>query len=155
VYTNADSVINKIDELKGRINLFSPDINYITDIFPKNCLYGISMVGLHIEGYDCFSFQFNHHNGGVCIYIRTSLNAQKLNCSCNIQCRECIFCSLSLLHSDNIIVGLVYRSPNSNESNDSNLWDLFKEIIDVFGNSCLLIIGDFNLYTWTAPNWDS
>jgi len=66
-YTNADSVTKKIDKLKGRVNLFSPDIICITEIFPKNCLYGISKVELHIEGYDCFCSEFNHHNRGVCI----------------------------------------------------------------------------------------
>ena len=106
-YTNADSLINKIDELKGRIKVFSPDIICVTEVFPKNCVYGISMSEIYIEGYDCFCSEFNHHDRGVCIYIRDNLNSHKLDLSRNNQFNEYIFCSLSLSDSDDIIIGVV------------------------------------------------
>ena len=119
------------------------------------------MVEFHIEGYDCFCSEFQSHHRGFCIYVRSILSAQKLNCFSNSQFKECIFCSLSLLHSVNMIIGIVYRSPNNSESSDSNLWDLFKKVSDIaFSKSHLLITGDFNFpninwNSWSAPNWDS
>ena len=124
-YTNADSLINKIDELKGRIKVFSPDIICVTEVFPKNCVYGISMSEIYIEGYDCFCSEFNYHDRGVCIYIRDNLNSHKLDLSSNNQFNEYIFCLLSLSDSDDIIIGVVYRSPNSSEYNDSNFYGIF------------------------------
>ena len=49
-----------------------------------------------------------------------------------------------------LIVGVVYRSPYSNESNDSNLWDLFKVYDNVDFN-----LPNINWNSWTVPNWDS
>ena len=103
------------------------------------------MVEFHMEGYDCFCSEFQHYHRGVhvCIYVRSILSAQNLNCfSLN---KEFIFCLLSLHHSGNMIIGIVFISPNNSESSDSNLWDLFKEIFDIaFSKSHLLITGDFN-----------
>ena len=125
----------------------SPDIICISEIFPKNCLYNVLMVEFHIEGYDCFCSEFQHHHRDICIYVRSVLSAQKLNCFSNSQFKECILCSLSLLHSVNIIIGTVYRSPNNSESSDSNLWSLFKKVSDIaFSKSYLLITGEFSKY---------
>ena len=60
-----------------------------------------------------------------------------------------------------MIIGVVYRSPNSSEYNDSNLRDLFQKVNEnVSNHSHLLITGDFNLphinwNSWDVPNWDS
>ena len=58
-YTNADTLTNKIDGLRSRINLSSPDIICISEVFPKNCLYSVFMVEFHIEYYDCFFLNSN------------------------------------------------------------------------------------------------
>ena len=119
------------------------------------------MSEIYIEGYDCFCSEFNHHDRGVCIYIRDNLNSHKLDLSSNNQFNENIFCSLSLSNSDDMIIGVVYRSPNSSEYNDSNLRDLFQKANEnVSNHSHLLITGDFNLphinwNSWDVPNWDS
>ena len=119
------------------------------------------MVGFHIEGYDCFCSEFQRHHRGVCIYVRSILSAQKLNCFSNSQFKECMFCSLSLLHSANMIIGIAYRSPNNSESSNFNLWDLFNKVSNIaYSKSHLLITSDFNFLninwnSWSAPNWDS
>ena len=136
-YTNA--LTNKIDELRSRIKLSSPDIICISEVFPNNCLFSVLMVEFHIEGYDYFCSDLQHHNRGVCIYVRFILIAQKLNCFNNSQFKEYVFCSLSLFHSVNIIIGIVYRSPNNSESSDSNLWNLFKEVSDIVFSKSLLL----------------
>ena len=42
-YTNADSLLNKIDGLKCRINSSQPDIVCVTEIFPKHCVTEVSI----------------------------------------------------------------------------------------------------------------
>ena len=42
-YTNADSLINKLDELKSR-TLRHPDIICVSEVFPKHCSYDVNFV---------------------------------------------------------------------------------------------------------------
>jgi len=126
-YTNADSLINKLDELKARVDLFHPDIICVTEVFPKNCLFDVALSELHIDGYDCFCSEFGVHNRGVCIYVRSILHAQKHQQFNDVEFHECLFCTVSLASSDRVLIGVVYRSPNSGEANDvgnSSGWQL-------------------------------
>ena len=109
-YRNADSLINKIDELKGRIKVFLSDIICVTEVFPKKCVYSISTSEIYIEGYDCFCSEFNHHDRGVCIYTRDNLNSHKLDLSSNNQFNEYSFCWLSLPNADNDYWGCIQIS---------------------------------------------
>ena len=73
--TNADSLFNKIDELKARICVFNPDIITITEIYPKHSLYELTITELNIDGYDIFYNDTGFARRGVCIYIKTCFNA--------------------------------------------------------------------------------
>ena len=48
-YTNADSLLNKLDKLKCRINSSQPDIVYVTEVF--HCVTEVSIASVRIEGY--------------------------------------------------------------------------------------------------------
>ena len=78
-YTNADSLINKLDELRTRIKLYSPDIVCISEVFPKHCLYDIIEVELQISGYNCICSSFSHHLRGTCIYVKSKYKVHKLD----------------------------------------------------------------------------
>ena len=73
--TNVDSLFNKLDELKARIYLFNPDIIAITEVYPKHSLYEPTMAELNIGGYDIFYNDINSAHRGVCICIKSCLNA--------------------------------------------------------------------------------
>ena len=94
-YTNADSLINKLDELKSRINLYSPDVICITEVFPKHCIYSVTAVELQISGYDCFCSDFSHHVRGICVYIKSKYKAHKLE-TITTQFQEAV-CSVALI----------------------------------------------------------
>ena len=66
-YTNADSLIDKLNKLKTRIKLYTPDIVCISEVFPKHCLYDITEVELQISGYNCVCSSFSCHLCGTCI----------------------------------------------------------------------------------------
>ena len=68
-YTNANSLINKLDELQCRIKVTFPDILCVTEVYPKNYVYDVSPVLLQIDGYDCFVPSFSRGSRGVCVCI--------------------------------------------------------------------------------------
>ena len=39
-----------------------------------------------------------------------------------------MWCSVKLNTSDTLLVGLIYRSPNSSEINNANIFKLFREV---------------------------
>lgn len=156
-YTNADSLINKLDELRCKMKVTSPDILCVTEVYPKNCVYDIYPALLQINGYDCFISSFSHNSRGVCIYVRSSLHAHILNVP-DINFNESLWCSEKVSDSDTLVVGVIYRSPSSSPENDSRLLRLLQEIQNL-ADLHLLITGDFNLplidwNLWTTPERD-
>ncbi len=54
LYTNADSLTNKLDELKGLVKDTQPDLIGITEVKPKNNRYNIGPAELKLDGYVIF-----------------------------------------------------------------------------------------------------
>ena len=81
--TNADSLYNKLDELKARIYLFNPDIIAITETYPKHRLYELTVAELNIDGYDIFHNDISSAHREVCIYIKSCLNGYLENNLCS------------------------------------------------------------------------
>ena len=73
-YTNADSLMNKRDELAARILLDQPDLIFITEVLPKNTNSSIEMSELTIQGYGLFT-NIDKEKRGVCIYTLSELKA--------------------------------------------------------------------------------
>ena len=57
---------------------------------------------------------------------------------------ESIWCRIPLTNKDCLLFGLIYRSPNSDIGNFSNLCSLLTQAINT-GVYHLLIVGDFNM----------
>ena len=53
-YTNADQLLNKVDDLEMLIAGSEPDLILITDILPKYHLYHINKASLMIPGYSLY-----------------------------------------------------------------------------------------------------
>lgn len=71
LYTNADNLINKLDELKARIVKINPDICIITEVYPKTGdSTDIFPSELCINGYDCFRSNVLKSSRGVVIYVK-------------------------------------------------------------------------------------
>ena len=122
-YTNADSLINKLDELQSRISLRHPDIICVTEVFPKHCSCDVTAAELCLGGYDCFYSTFSHDVCGVCIYVKSKYKAHKVE-TIKIPFQEVIWCSIPLKDTDSLLLGVVYRSPMSSELNDVSLMKL-------------------------------
>ena len=152
-YTNADSLINKLDELKSRILLRHPDIICVSEVFPKHCSYDVTVAEFCIDGYDCFYSIFSHDVRGVCIYVKSKYKAHKVE-TLKIPFREVIWCSISFKDTESFLLGVVYRSLMSSEANDVSLMKALTQARN-FDAAHLLIVGDFNFPRVNWSNWSS
>ena len=141
VYTNADQLRNKVNELDILISQENPDFIFVTEVLPKSTVYSevsCSSVLYNINGYEAFPSQDGGR--GVMIYARTGLNVS-VNEQLNSLYYDASWCNWKC---DNlkIIVGSVYRSPNAND-----LGQCLKDVISEDSTMCdkILITGDFNM----------
>lgn len=137
IYTNADSFMNKYDELKLRYinsDKTAPDIIMITEVLPKNSRYKLIKAELSLNGYDMFPDSFPPEEGrGILIYVKQALNAVELKVELNF--KEHVWVKINLTNCDKLIVACLYKSPSSDEA---NLQELNKLLIQTskLENTC-------------------
>ena len=138
-YTNMDSFGNKKHELETRIQSYDPDIVGLTEIKPKNsCIGGFVESDLLLEGYTAYS---DMEGRGAVLYVRDGIVSSQME----VRDRggSSVWCSIPLQGRDNLLVGVVYRSPNSSEAENQRINEVLKEMVNK-ESSHLLIMGDFN-----------
>ena len=111
-YTNVDTLSNKKDELSTLIFNKRPHIIALTETKPKNSRYDLQEVELEIPDYE----QFSNLKGtrGVSMFIHKTLNPRLNAHLTNLPFNESIWCEIELMKHEKLIVGCIYRSPNSN-----------------------------------------
>ena len=112
---------------------------------PKNTNTPVQLSELQIEGYNCFTNVAEVScRRGTCIYIKNSIPATPLELPSHFSdTEETSWCEVNLEKSDRMIIGCIYRSPNSSSENGNQLNRLIKYMSDK-NPSHLLIMGDFN-----------
>ncbi len=148
MYTNADGIVNKRRELEANIEIIKPDIIAITEVYPKNVASEIEKSELELDSYDCF---LKPGGRGVCIYIKKKFKAIPVTDLSSNDFQESIWCELRLKNNDKLLIGCVYRSPNSTANNNLMLYNLINEA-GSRSNSHLFIMGDFN---YPEIDWSS
>lgn len=150
--TNADSLPNKMTELRSRIQNMGkrPDILAITEVVPKSRTYDVVSSDYFIEGYNTFTSGINEDKKrGILILVNNDLDASPLNIDSNFS--EMLWIKLKLNHSDVLSLGCVYRSPNSTQENSEKLNQLMRDVGKI-KSTHILVLGDFNLpkINWTT-----
>ena len=151
VYTNADQLANKRDDLEMAISHSKPDIIFITECLPKVQSCNTDMSILALPGYRLFT-NFSSDDGhrttkgsrGVCIYVADGIQASETTFA-RTHSVEHLWINLQLKNSDILTAGCVYRSPleNAHESVDE-IVHLLHSVLAA-NSSHLLICGDFNI----------
>ena len=80
--TNADSLSNKMTELRHRLDNMEiqPDIIAITEAKPKNARFTLTYADYQLKGYEAFTHNVESSTGrGIIIYVRNTLNTVILN----------------------------------------------------------------------------
>jgi hypothetical protein len=144
-YTNADGFLNKRSELGLLLQnaKCKPNIIAITEVRPKNLKHNLLNSELNLKGYNMFSVNIEDQTGrGIVIYVDSRLKASQINIPNVFQ--EFVFVEIKIDNgSENLIIGNIYRSPNSVEENDIKLNELIDYVCKA-GSGRILIVGDFN-----------
>ena len=75
-YTNADNLLFKLDELKVRIQLVSPDILIITEIYPKTeKSTDLTEEEFQMDNYTLYRSNVAENSRGVAIYVKNTLSS--------------------------------------------------------------------------------
>jgi hypothetical protein len=154
VYTNADSLFNKLGELQTLISEKKYDTIAITEIFPKNQNLDYNDNLWNIPGYTFhYPTQKVFTARGCVIYTKVTLKAYHIE-SRVMDCIEHLQIGIKTTDEPNLLVSCIYRSPSAN--NDACIGEL-SEILNrkKFHNTkfdCILHMGDFN---FREINWHS
>lgn len=148
LYSNVDTMLNKKNEITANIDQYHPDIIAFTEINAKNQKYVPLDSEYEILGYDMF---LKREKGrGIALYLNKRLNAYECS-DLNISLfEECLWCTFKDGDGFSVLVGCIYRSPNSSQDNNDQLFALLKtDTLQNYDRIC--IVGDFNF-----PNvrWD-
>lgn len=145
MYTNVDSLYNKLGELKTLLKDKNYDIVALTEIFPKSQVIDYNDSIWNIPGYTLYHpSQKIFTARGCVIYTKETIQAFEID-SFDFEYIEHIQIGIHTLES-NILISCIYRSPNAtNEKCIDELSGLlsmthFKSI----KFDCRLYMGDFN-----------
>ena len=140
IYTNIDTFLNKRDEVLNLVQHRKPDVICLVEILPKSSAYIFNMCEFSIQGYHCYIADTMKR--GVAIYVKEDLGSNSSILSTD-NYEESVWVTINLRNQDKLLVGCIYRSPNSTTENNNKLLNLLRNL----GNkklTHLLIVGDFN-----------
>lgn len=143
-YSNCDnSLLSKLAEVS--VKAISYDVICITEIKPKNGSTPDQLL-LEIPGFSMFCSDLNaQHSRGVCIYVRSSLNAQVYTDEHTSSFKDAVWIQI---HSpgEATLIGCIYRSgsPETARLYDNSLHDVLRHVSQLDSFSQHLIVGDFN-----------
>ena len=142
--------MNKKQELTAIIVEYSPEIICITEFAPKHTRTPLQEAELQLEGYDIFS-NIGSQKRGVIIYTRRDLQASPSSASDIWESDEGCWCEVKLKDEDKLLIGCVYRSPNSNAANNEKMMSDIRTVCNTVSHTHLLLCGDFNIpgIDWT------
>ncbi|CAG2191303.1 unnamed protein product [Mytilus edulis] len=144
----------RLPELIVRTRDDKPKIIGITEVKPKNNRYkpGISEYSLaEVSDYNMFGKNLDVDTGrGLLLYIDKQLDASQVHM--NTEFQENLFIKINLNQSDQLLLGLIYRSPSNRSQEYTKQLNLLTTEACNKGYSHILIMGDYN---YPEINWDS
>ena len=149
---NAQSLANKMNELKMLLDEKSkvkkkPDIISITESWGNDDITdGI----FALSGYTMYRDDKKEGvGGGALLYINDKIEQRVCRALSSLTFESSTWCWVLGKGGSKILVGSIYRSPNSTRQNDELLAQMISKANEVAGENRIIILGDFNL-----PNID-
>ncbi len=133
-------MLNKRDELEVHVAQSHPDIIAVTEVLPNGDCELTPEVEFHMKGYDLLLPK--HTTRGTALYVRDSI-PHRIHDLTQIEYNDHIWALIEPQAGKKILLGCVYRSPNSTPSNNQKLLDVLSEACSA-PSTYLLILGDFN-----------
>ena len=141
MYTNAEALVCKCDELKIRVKEKKPDIIFVSESWIQDhdspSLYSL-------EGFECKTYANSREiRGGVCIYSKTNLCVEDCTELNSMKVDDALWLWIKC-DEVRVLTGVIYRKNNSGRDMNSKLLECIRKASEI-ANSNLLICGDFNL----------
>ena len=146
IYTNADCLNNKVSELTALAEINKLDVICISETLPKNIANRGGYVNIELAGYEGVH---SNTGRGVSIYVRENIRYEKIEFRTNFN--DNVWVKLKTYDNLGILLGCIYRSPNSNQVNNTALPEMLQEACQ-FGTNATVIMGDFN---YKEIDWDN
>ena len=146
MYTNAYSIVGKINELRVIVQDLDPDIVAITEAWTND---SITNSYLALNGFSLITRCDREDTsagkgGGILVYVRETMNAAQIPNQNNfIQS-----CSIEInLSASNLPIHIIYRPPSSTVENNEKLNQFIQTVCHP-----AILIGDFNFpgISWTS-----
>ena len=99
-----------------------PHIIALTEIKHKN-KWNIDISELQIEGYTIYSNNLQDNGHGIVNYVRHDIICQQIYLDNSFN--EYLLLQLQLENKSKVLIGTIYRSPNSRSDNDSKLFGFY------------------------------
>lgn len=145
MFSNVDVYsVDKIMELNAKLQSIDnqPQIIALQEVKPKYYRYERCIAEYNLQGYEIVNHNLCDTSGrGMIIYVKTGVKYNIVN----LRSTFCEYCCLEFFCADsNFVLVSVYRSPNSDETNDNQLLNLMQEINNL-RVKYKIMVGDFNL----------
>ena len=145
MYTNACSIVGKMDELRYVAQNEDYSIIGISETWANE---SISDAELHIDGYTLFRkdrmSMSQRRGGGVALFVKDTLRprqpSSKLETS---KFEESVWCTVEFADTS-LLIGVCYRSTSSPDDNNDKLLELLQMAAEESRSSQLLLMDDFN-----------
>ena len=147
LYTNIESVHNKINELELRIAEFVPDLICITESWER---VGKPEKDVTLTGYRKLSKPTNDRRGGLIIFVKEKFCVEECSELTNHSFVESLWCWVTV-GSSRVLVGVIYRKQSLGYYNNNRLNDLMRQSCGMNIRN-VLIMGDFN---YPTINWNT
>ncbi|XP_076454798.1 uncharacterized protein LOC143289637 [Babylonia areolata] len=129
------------------VELHKPAVIGIVEIKPKRLRYAVQESEISIPGFEMYH-NLDKRGRGICLYVKEELKPTRKDVCTDFE--ETVFVDCKLEDREELVIGLVYRSPNSSEENNDSLNKLLISVAE--GKpSHLLVLGDFN---FPEIDWD-
>ena len=136
-FVDSRSIVNKKNELNIMVEAIDPHIIGITESWAN---IDITDAELGLTGYVMFrKDRTGRRGGGVILYVKESIQAYEIKLEREADCDEAVWCKI-VSGNSKLTIGLVYRSPNINEEDNTKIKNAIKEVSK---GECI-IMGDFN-----------
>lgn len=130
------------------MNDTKPHIVGLAELRAKNRIHGVVDTEYELPNYDMFTNKDPQR--GVALYFDKSLNARECTKINSHKFQESVWCTYKGGNDESVLVGCIYRSPNSNPENTQEMYKLLKSE-ELSGYDKICVFGDFN---FPDARWD-
>ena len=122
VCLNARNIVNK----KNELNIMVEDIDFHIIGITESWANKDAELGL--TGYVMFrKYRIGRRGGGVILYVKEYIQAYEIKLKSEADCNEAVWCKI-VSGNSKLTIGLVYRSANINEEDNTKIKNVIKEV---------------------------